>query len=1416
MKRTLAACLLLLGSVKLYSQGCTVTGSVPRDTIVCGDLINLSAYGQGQGVALLTENFNSGSFGSGWSSTQQAMWNNPCGGSVDGTTYVWFGNSSPVPRTLVTQSFNLSSCAVAGVTICFDMKLAEQGDAAPCEGPDEPQEGIYLQYSTDNGTNWTTLNYFDPNGGYDPVFINWTNWCFPVPVAALTANTRFRWFQNADSGADYDHWGLDNIVIYCNDPTYNVVFTHDGYGAGPAGGTDPTPVAPHTTTSYEVVMSNGTTTCRDTVTVYVKSPQVVVNAGNDTTICAGDCATLHPTAKVVVSPAKVITYANNELTSIATAFGSTTDIGINVTSLNQTNVLPNAIQQVCISNVFFFGTGFGGGFPPQPVQIDISDLILSLECPSGQTITLVPANVTTGGSNPLSGGYTNTCFVPGAPNITTGTSPYTGNFAPNQPFNNLSGCTANGVWNLNVQMNSSFGFGSGTFSGWNITFDDPEISYTGDFNWNPTSNMTNSNTLTPTVCPPATATYTITMSDTAGCVTQSDDITVNVQQTCCNLSATFSTTQPNCGASNGSINVTPVPSGSYSFSWVDGPTSQNRTNLAAGTYALTITNTTDPTCTFDTTIILNSSSSLSASLTHTNPTCAGNSANGTATLTFTGGTAPYTITIDTGGTPITQTVPVNPGPYTVSNLTAVTVSVTIQDGSGCTASATTTLTAPSCTSCSIGLSASATQPSCGQANGSLTITAAPAGNYSYTWAGSLPSQNTQTSLAAGQYPVTVTNLNVVGCTKDTILTLNNSNGIDIAISNPVNPTCAGSDGAITMTLTGGTAPFVITVDTNGTPFTINLPINPGAQTISNLNGGIINVSVSDNAGCTDNASVTLTAPSNCCSLAIASVSPIPPSCGNSDGGIQITVTNGTGNYSYNWTGGATGATLSNIGAGTYNVTVTDNGQANCTVDTTILLTNPNAPVINNIAIVNETCPGTADGTATVNASGGAGSFQFLWSNSQTAGTATGLTSGNYSVTVTDAADCQTIGTVTVGADFCCTLTTSANVTPGSCNQANASITVNIETAGTSPYTYSIDGVNFQSSNIFTALAAGNYTITTRDDSGCEHMVTATVLPSSNVLNAFIESNPVSCAGDSNASATVYPNGGASPFTYVWNTGATSSGIINLPAGIYSVSVSDAVGCSGTASVMLNDPAPVSVELGNNIVICENQGVPMDTIGTYASYLWSNGETSRSINPRFSGVYSLTVTDANGCAAIDSIYITVHSTPNVNLGDDISAFVGSYLYLSADIYPSTAGGSYLWGPDSLITCPTCSIVRVTIVDSLSRTYRLTYTNRYGCSDTDEITIYVLQQGNVYFPNTFTPNGDGINDTYKPYGHNIKNVSFKIFNRWGEKVFESSTENIGWDGTFKGEPLSPGIYTYSSTVTFLDETQKEFKGGVTLLK
>jgi hypothetical protein len=352
---------VLAAQANVFAQ-CTITASSPVDTVVCGDCVNLSTFGRGQGPVVFAENFNSGS-ASGWANSVQATFNNPCSpNGVDGTTHVWMGNTAPVPRILRTLPYDFST-ATAGATICFDMLFATQGQNTPCEGPDEPQEGVYLQYSTNGGTTWTTIEYFDPNGGNDPQLINWTNWCFQLPPGALTTNVSIRWFQDADSGADYDHWGIDNVQIYFNDPTFTITVTSATPGfsysfpQGSSGGTVPTAVCPRANETYNFTMQNTSgTTCSTSVTVYYREPQVNVDAGQDVTICQGQCTTLGATAEVIKSPAKIATYRNIQpdtaaVQSIGGIITQGATVNINVRNLNMTTVQPGSIASVCIDRI---------------------------------------------------------------------------------------------------------------------------------------------------------------------------------------------------------------------------------------------------------------------------------------------------------------------------------------------------------------------------------------------------------------------------------------------------------------------------------------------------------------------------------------------------------------------------------------------------------------------------------------------------------------------------------------------------------------------------------------------------------------------------------------------------------------------------------------------------------------------------------------------------------------------------------------------------------------------------------------------------------------------------------------------------------------------------------------------------------
>jgi gliding motility-associated-like protein len=264
---------LLIGTTQSLFSQCTVVASAQNTVIPCNGSTVLSVTGSGTSQVAFGETFNSGQ-PVGWLFSQVVtIANNTCGvPSLDGTDFMWMGNQSVAPREMTTIPLDVSS----GGQVCFDMRYAIQAQASPCEGPDLASEGVYVQYSTDAGLSWTTMQYWSPLGGYDPLMTSWQNYCIPIPAAAQTATTQFRWTQLAVSGAPFDHWGLDNIMITATVPNYTITWLHDNYSYGPGvyTGNNPTPVSPTGTTSYIVMMTDSINTCYDTISISVSYPQI--------------------------------------------------------------------------------------------------------------------------------------------------------------------------------------------------------------------------------------------------------------------------------------------------------------------------------------------------------------------------------------------------------------------------------------------------------------------------------------------------------------------------------------------------------------------------------------------------------------------------------------------------------------------------------------------------------------------------------------------------------------------------------------------------------------------------------------------------------------------------------------------------------------------------------------------------------------------------------------------------------------------------------------------------------------------------------------------------------------------------------------------------------------------------------------
>ncbi len=591
-----------------------------------------------------------------------------------------------------------------------------------------------------------------------------------------------------------------------------------------------------------------------------------------------------------------------------------------------------------------------------------------------------------------------------------------------------------------------------------------------------------------------------------------------------------------------------------------------------------------------------------SSLTGTNPTCSGGS-NGNITNVVSGA-SPFTYAWSNGST--TQNI---------TNVAAGAYSVTVTSAQGCTDQQSTTLTSPA----AITITGVTTNPTCNGVNtGSITATATGGtGNKTYAWSNGATGA-TVSNLSAGTYTATATDAN--GCNASQTFTLTAPSAMTIT-GTTVNPLCnTGNTGSLTASATGGTG--------NKTYSWSNGSIG---ATANNLGAGSYTVTATDANGCTKTQSFTLTAPS---AMTITGTT-VNPLCNTGNtGSITVSATGGTGNKTYSWSNGATGATASNLAAGTYTVTVTDaNG---CIKTQSFTLTAPSAL---QAGLVDNDIPCSAQyGSAMVTPNGGTAPYSVVWSSGATGNSVSNLVAGNYSVIVTDAHGCS------VSNNFVITQTASLNVTinaaNSSCFGGNNGSAIAAASGGNNVFSYMWS--NGATTAAINSLQTGQYSVIVTDGNGCQGTDEITITQPEELTLAIFKQD-ITCFGLNDGTASVTATGGVAPYEYSWNNGGTASGITNLNEGSYSASVSDSNGCTAQASVVVLEPSLMvasTVVLDGESCLGNDGSAVVNVMGGSPGYfiIWNDGTISQTLSQAAAGDYFVSITDVNGCALTANVTI----------------------------------------------------------------------------------------------------------------------------------------------------------------------------------
>lgn len=827
----------------------------------------------------------------------------------------------------------------------------------------------------------------------------------------------------------------------------------------------------------------------------------------------------------------------------------------------------------------------------------------------------------------------------------------------------------------------------------------------------------------------------------------------------------------------------------------------------------------------------------SITISTTPETCAG-TCDGDATVTVTGGTSPYTFSWSPAPT-------TGQGTNAISGLCSGTYNLTFTDnnGAGCVINDAATITAGgSC--CSITTfteSISACNPSGGfysiggtvdysgaPTTGDLTITVDD-GVSTYTSTINSPFGGNDswsiTNLPANGNNLTITA--VFSADNLCVQTLTDVAPLDMSIINTVNDVqCFGAcDGSISVALTGGTGAIQYSFD-GGNSFQTGSSIN-------SLCSGNYDVVVQDGSGCSVSSTETISEP-----LVLTTTLGISSeTCANDcDGSINSIPTGGTNPYTYTWSINANTGNVplaNNLCSGSYALNITDaNG---CFIDTTVSLTSPPAITIDNLSVTDETCFGDCTGEVAITATNG---FEYSIDgvNYSTATNFTSLCGGNFTAYVRDASGCEVTSPFTVNSPGQVTVSASSDITI--CVDGSTTISANAS-GGAGNYTYTWDnGLGTGQSMSVSPSSNLTYCVIAQDQNGCQSSndcVTVTLYDS---IQLTVSPDGAICDGEFYNLSVQATGGLTGTYTYTWDQGLPNSATQTVTPTMtttYTVTVAD--GCetpavSESINVVVLSSPDASFTEGAYSVCLPAEVSFTETTPSGGTCSWDFGDgttipTCGDVTYTFNeaGCYDVThtVTSVDGCMSSytlpNQICVYDYPTPDFEYEPSIISILNSDVEFTNT---SSNASAYLWYFDALGANDSSDLVDPSYTfPPISGEYLVCMEaiNDFGCAADTCKVIVVNELSTIYVPNAFTPDNDGINEVFMPIVSGVEEdeYSFRIFNRWGEVVFQTSTIGEAWDGTKFGKPSQADVYIWK--LTALDQITGEYiehTGHVTLFR